>query len=122
MTRALLPLVVLVVAGCGGASTATRDEPKLPRALGQQWQQQATAAAAALNGGDQCLAQRRLQRLQDDVIAAINANRVPPALQEKLLGAVNDSAVRVLCGRGNTPPTAQRRIDQLAETISRWTR
>jgi hypothetical protein len=120
MKRALL-LATLLLAGCG-SETKQDDGPALPHALGLAWERQATAAADALNDGDQCLARRRLRRLQTDVIAAINARRVPPALQEELLGTVNDSVVRVLCGRGNTPPTAQQRIRQLAESISRWTR
>ena len=120
MKRTLL-LAVLVLAGCGGEAKQD-DGPKLPRPLGQAWERQAEDAADALNGGDQCLALRRLRRLQADVIAAINAKRVPPALQEELLGTVNDSAVRVLCGRGTTPPTAEQRIRQLAESLSRWTR
>jgi hypothetical protein len=118
--RALL-LGVLVLAGCGGEAKQG-DGPKLPRALGQAWERQADDAADALGDGDQCLAQRRLRRLQADVIAAINAKRVPAALQEELLGTVNDSAARMLCGRGTTPPTAEERIRQLAESISRWTR
>jgi hypothetical protein len=118
--RGLL-LAVLVLAGCGGEATQD-DGPKLPRPLGQAWDRQADDAADALGDGDQCLAQRRLRQLQTDVIAAINAKRVPPGLQEELLGAVNDSAARVLCDRGATPPTAEQRIRQLAESISRWTR
>jgi hypothetical protein len=103
--RRFAPLVALalVAAGCGSASQAPPrpKAPRLPRALAQSWAQQADAVATALAAGDGCAAQARAAALQRDVIAAVNAHRVPVRLLEPLSSGLNDLAGRITC----TPPT-----------------
>ena len=66
------------LAGCGSAKR-TPPTPRLPHALAQRLAQEADAVRT-----------RTLAlRLQRDVIAAINAGRVPAALQEELQSRAN---------------------------------
>lgn len=96
-------VAVLALAGCGGAAKKPAPAvPKLPRALASAWRAQADGVAAALASGDGCLAEQRMQALQQAVIDAVNARTVPGRFQEPLLGAVNDLAGRISC----TPPPA----------------
>ena len=107
MTRlallALLALLAVLAAGCGSGSPApapTPKPPRLPRALAQSWAQQADAIAAALAENDGCRARSQAAALQQQVIAAVNAHRVPQRLLEQLSGGVNDLVGRITC----TPP------------------
>lgn len=100
---AVLATVVAVVAGCGGGAAAPAPKPKpprLPRALAQSWAQQADGVSAALAEGDGCTARARASTLQQQVIAAVNAHRVPQRLLEPLSGGVNDLLAQITC----TPP------------------
>jgi hypothetical protein len=69
MKRAVVVVVVLLAA-CGGG-----HDPKLPADLTQQWRTDATC--------------KRADALRASVIAAINAHRIPQALQEPLTSKVN---------------------------------
>ena len=74
----IVSLTACSLAGCGQAKHAA-PAPHLPRQLAQRLAREADAVhthAAAL-------------RLQRQVIAAINAGRVPPALQEELSSRAN---------------------------------
>gem|GEM_PF-2473004 len=90
----------LLCAGCGGSGRAQPPQPRLPRPLAASWSRQAAAIAAALGAGDSCDAERRAVQLRANVIAAVNAHRVPAALLEPLTSAVNDLPARITC----TPP------------------
>jgi hypothetical protein len=94
--------VVLVLAGCGSAAhqRSAPPPPKLPHALAQSWVKQADTVAAALAAGDGCAAQAAATRLRHEVIAAVNAGRIPQRLLEPLSSGVNDLASRITC----TPP------------------
>ena len=71
MTRAVVvAAAVMLLAACGGG-----HDPKLPAGLAQQWRADAT-----------CM---RADELRASVIAAINAHRIPQALQEPLTSKVN---------------------------------
>jgi hypothetical protein len=95
-------LVVLGIAGCGGAQDAAPPKavPKLPRALAQSWAQQADEIAAAIDAGDGCAALQRAIALRTQVVTAVNANRVPRRYLEPLVSTANDLAGRIAC----TPP------------------
>jgi hypothetical protein len=90
--RVALLLVVLVVAGCGGAAKQTAG-PHLPRALAQQWTQRADAIAAA----DPCAAHRGAAALRTDVILAVNKHKIPQSLLEPLTSKVNGLAAHKAC-------------------------
>jgi len=93
--------LAVVLGGCGSQAAATKPaQPRLPRALAQSWAQQADAVAASLAADDGCTAQARVAALQQDVIAAVNAHRVPRRLLEPLSSGVNALAAQIAC----TPP------------------
>lgn len=107
MRRALAaPLVVLAAAGCGGGTKTVVVHPTLPRALASTWSADADAVAAALAAGDGCTARAKAIALQASVIAAIQARRVRPAFQERLLSAVNDLPGRITCNPAPPPAPA----------------
>ncbi len=109
---ALLGLAV-VLAGCGSHHAQPRPEPRLPRVLAQPWSREASAIAAALAAEKTCLAQRRAEQLLGDVVAAINAGRVPPALLERLTSSVNALPAQIACP-GNARPAAEANAHKLA--------
>jgi hypothetical protein len=90
----------LLCAGCGGGGHSQPPQPRLPRALAAAWSREAAAIASALAAGDSCGAERQATRLRAQVIAAVNARRVPAALLEPLTSAVNSLPERITC----TPP------------------
>jgi hypothetical protein len=86
----------LVLAGCGGGKAdSTAPAPALPGDLASALAGRADAVAAALEAGDAATAHARAAQLRAHVIAAVNAGRVPPALAEPLLAAVNQLAEAV---------------------------
>jgi len=103
---ALAAALALVAAGCGGGTKqqAAPKPPRLPRALAQSWAQQANAVATAIAAGDGCTAQARAVSLRQQVIAAVNAHRIPAQLLEPLTSGVNDLAGRISCTPA-PPPT-----------------
>jgi hypothetical protein len=115
MTRAgrliaLTVAVAVVAGGCGGhAHRATPPLPKLPRALAYQLAARSDEVAAKLDAGDDCGALAAARNLQRETIAAINARRVPPALQEPLSGAANDLAARINCTSTPAPSDEEHR-------------
>jgi hypothetical protein len=98
---------VLLCAGCGGGrAPKPAPPPHLPRALAQTWSREAQAVAAALDAGDACTARQRSQQLQREVIAAVNAERVPARLLEPLTSAVNALPERIVCTPTPAPTPA----------------
>jgi hypothetical protein len=75
-----------VLAGCGSTKHAT-PPPRLPHAL-------AARLAREADGVARTPTRKLAGRLQRDVIAAINAGRVPGPLQEELQGRANALADR----------------------------
>jgi hypothetical protein len=104
MTRALLiGLVGLTLAGCGDSRGSRAAEPRLPAALAADLATYAEDIADAAAAGDPCAAREQALTLQQETVEAINAGRVPPALQEPLGTAVNNLVHRLVC----PPPPAQ---------------
>lgn len=97
-----LVLLALAAAGCGGSAKprVVTVQPRLPRALAQDWQQQADAVAAALAANDGCTARAKAVALQQSVIQAIDARRIPRRFDETLQGAANELVDGIAC----TPP------------------
>ena len=100
--RLLLAAGALVLGGCGGAEEPA--EPSLPAPLAADLAARSDAVAAAFTRGDACSADAAAARLQQAVIAAVNAGDVPPELQEDLTGAANALAERLTCPPPPPPP------------------
>jgi hypothetical protein len=105
--RVALLLVVVAVAGCGGAEKQTAG-PHLPHALAKRWAQQADAIAVA----DPCAAHRDATALRTDVILAVNTRKIPQSLLEPLTSKVNALAARKAC----TP------LQNEAQDLAAWLR
>ena len=95
---AVAALLLAVLAGCGSEGRrAAPPPPPLPRTLARTWAQQAQAVASALAASDGCTALSLTTRLRSEVVAAVNAHRVPARFQEPLASGVNDLASRITC-------------------------
>jgi hypothetical protein len=95
----------LLLAGCGsGTAKRAAPPPRLPQALALALAQRSDEIAATLDAGGACHALSLARALQQQTITAINARRVPGALQEPLQTAVNDLAGRIEC----VPPVEQK--------------
>jgi hypothetical protein len=95
----------VALAGCGsggGGTTQAAPPPRLPHALAQTWAQQADAVRSTLAAGDPCAAKTLATKLQGEVVAAVNAHRIPRPLLEPLSSGVNDLVSRITC----QPPPA----------------
>ncbi len=105
---------VVLVAACGGSSA-----PRLPSEYAEPAALQADEAVTLLAGRSTCTARRLLLRMQKEAISAVNADRIPPELQEGLLSRINDIVGVVGCGPpiAVTPtPTAR------AKALAAWIR
>jgi hypothetical protein len=104
--RAVLGAVALAlaVAGCGsgGATTRAAPPPRLPHALADAWARQAAAGRSTRAAGDTCTAKTLATQLQREVVAAVNAHRIPQPLLEPVSSGVNDLVSRITC----VPPPA----------------
>ena len=99
MTRALaIVLLALAFAGCGEArEPRAAPQPRLPASLAADLAAYADDIADAAAAGNPCGAREQAVTLQRTTVAAINAGRVPPALQEPLSSAVNNLVHRLVC-------------------------
>ena len=96
-------LLVVVVAGCGGAAPQGSASQRLPRALAQDWEAQASAIASAADAGNDCRAMRLAASLRTDVAAS--RHKLPLRLRSPLLTGVNHLAARIsTCTRIVTEP------------------
>jgi hypothetical protein len=121
VTRAAaLVAAAALLAGCGSHHAPPRPEPKLPRALAHSWSREANAVADALTAHKACLAQQRSERLLGDVVAAINAGRVPHALLEQLTSLVNALPAQISCRppQGSVQPGSNAEAD--AHNLAAW--
>jgi hypothetical protein len=96
-------LLLVVVAGCGGAAPQRSASQRLPRALAHDWEAQASAIAAAADAGNDCRAMRLAASLRTEVAAS--RQKLPVRLRSPLLTGVNDLADRIsTCTRIVTVP------------------
>src|SRR6188508_2063935 len=102
-------LFLLALAGCGGGggNAAPPPGPAIERSTAEQLASKSDAIADALDGGDVCGAAGLADELNDQVIEAINAGRIPPAFQEDLQARTNELVNTVNC----PPPTDTGRSD-----------
>ena len=98
------------LAACGGDGQrhVAPPPPVLSKKVATALAARADQVAAALDAGDSCRAATLAQQLQRDTIAAINARRIAPALQEQVTGSVNDLAGRIVCVPPPAPPPAEK--------------
>jgi hypothetical protein len=88
----------LCLAGCGGGGEhRAAPQPKLPAPIARDLAARSDRVAAALAEDNSCRALAEANALQRETVAAINARRVPAALQEDLSGTVNDLVRRIEC-------------------------
>lgn len=99
-------VAALCLAGCGSSTKerAAPPPPKLPRAVATALASQSETIAQALDAQESCRASSLARVLQAKTIAAINARRVPGALQEPLASTVTDLVSRIRC---TPPPTVE---------------
>ena len=95
---------VSLVAACGGENRAAPPSPTLPAPLAARLASRSDEVARLLDQQDGCGALAAAKALRRDAIAAINARRVPPRLQEPLLAAAGDLTARIHCAAPPPPP------------------
>jgi hypothetical protein len=105
-----LALAVLLFAGCGGGEEAAPPPPPaIERAVARELAATSDAIAAALEQGDVCTAAGLADDLNDQVVEAINARRIPPAFQEDLQARANELVNEVNCP---PPPAEEEKEDE----------
>jgi hypothetical protein len=96
---------MLAAGGCGSdARRSTPPAPRLPAALATDLASRSDRVARFLDANDGCRALAAAEGLQRQTIAAVNAGRVPPRLQETLSAAANDLVFRIQCVPPAPPP------------------
>jgi hypothetical protein len=90
-----LAACLFALPACGGSEEPAR--PQLAPVVAAELAARNEAIADALARGDTCAADAEAARLQQAVVAAVNAGRVPPELQEEVTGAANGLAERIAC-------------------------
>ena len=101
--RPLIVVPLLVATACGGSGASSNGgatAPRIPNAVAAALASRADGVAAALDAGNGCAAKAKAARLQVAATRAIDADRIPAALQPQLQTAVTALASRISC----TPP------------------
>lgn len=104
-----------MLAGCAGER---EPAPRLPTALAERLAERGDSVAALLEGDDPCGTRSEAQRLQAEAIDAVNARRIPSALQEELLGAATELVESIECPSSSLSPTRATE----ARSLSSWLR
>jgi hypothetical protein len=89
--------LAIALAGCGGSTTTSVQEPALPRAVANDLAAQSDRIADALDSGDRCGAAGLADRLKDAVEAAVSEGQVPPAFQDELEQTATDLQNEINC-------------------------
>jgi hypothetical protein len=95
-TLAALSLAI-ALAGCGGSSGTSAQEPALPRALVNDLAGKSDEIADALDSGDVCGAAGLADQLKEAVEAAVSDGQVPSAFQDELEQTATDLQNEVNC-------------------------
>jgi hypothetical protein len=101
--------VALALAGCGGDGGRGSAEPRVqgPRiegSLADSLAARSDEVARRLENGDPCGARAEADALRNDLIAAVNEQRLPQAYLEDLTAAVNELAEGIPCQPPPPPP------------------
>jgi hypothetical protein len=108
-----LAVALLLAGGCGGGEeNAPPPRPTIQRAVADQLASTSNAIADALDQGDVCTAAGLADDLNAQVIDAINARQIPPALQEDLQARANELVNAVNCP---PPPEEDEEEDEEGE-------
>jgi hypothetical protein len=101
----IVPAVVfllVVAAGCGGGKRPQRTADRgVPRGLALNWEDRASAIAAAASAGQDCRALQLARSLRHDVVES--RQRLPVRLRSPVLLGVRALAERLRC----TPPAVR---------------
>jgi hypothetical protein len=89
--------MAIALAGCGGSTRTSAQEPALPRAVANDLAAKSDQIAAALDSGDLCGAAGLADRLKDAVEAAVSGGQVPPAFLDELEQTATDLQNEVNC-------------------------
>ena len=89
--------LAIALAGCGGSTGTSAQEPALPRAVANDLAAKSDQIAAALDSGDRCGAAELADRLKDAVDAAVSGGQVPTAFQDELEQTATDLQNEVNC-------------------------
>ena len=89
----------------------------LPPDLARQLVAGSEGIVEKLDEGDECAASEAAQTLRRQTIEAINAGRVPAALQEELQGSVNELAETIRCGATGASTAAAERARELRQLV-----
>ncbi len=100
-------LACLAVAGCGGGAAASSSaaHTSIPHQLALQLVGRTSAVEASLTNGDQCAALDQATRLQQAEADAIDAGRIPVALQAPLVDSTQSLVDQIHC---KPPPPPKR--------------
>jgi hypothetical protein len=93
----------LLAFGCGSGGSGDESQ-QLPSGLADDLAAQSDAVVMTLEQGDGCAAQEQAKALRRDVRRAIDAGRVPDALQQELRRRANDLVGSISC---EPPPQPQ---------------
>jgi hypothetical protein len=100
--RAAALAALLFAGGCGGEEATPPQPPTIEQAVAERIAATSDEIAVALDDGDVCKAAGLADDLNAQVVAAINARRIPPAFQEDLQSRANELVNAVNC----PPPPA----------------
>jgi len=89
--------LAIALAGCGGSTGTSAQEPALPRSVANDLAAKSDQIAAALDSGDRCGAAELADRLKDAVDTAVLGGQVPPAFQDELEQTATDLQNEVNC-------------------------
>lgn len=99
-------LLSVVAAGCGAADRPRPSAVRgVPRALAQDWADQASAIAIAASAGNDCRALHLATSLQEAVV--LRQRKLPFRLRSPLLAGVNRLAARITCTPVQKTPAPQ---------------
>lgn len=111
---------MLLAAGCGGEERP--PEPQLAKPLAESLARRSEAVALRLELGDACRGRQEAERLQADVIAAVNAGRLPGVIQEELVGSVSALVDSIECSPHDDGVAGDEEPAESARNLAAWLR
>lgn len=96
----------LALAGCGGGEQEAARET-LPSGVAQELARASDDVAESIEAGDSCTAAAEAAELRTSALAAVDDGRVPEALADPLLAAVERLEAQIECGEASGPGQSQ---------------